>query len=191
MPNCATQGTVQGPAFAYPLRMAIDYHINERDELITLTVNGPVTSSDACARIDALLGDAKFNADLPQLVDLRNAELEGTAADLKEFEQFLLTRYRSRLNASVAVVVNTQWDEEACAQAFWLCCSLYRAELFDGWNQACKWLIKKEFTASLAELDVIGEALSDSNEALSDSNKALSDANTALSDSDNQTEHTQ
>lgn len=156
--------------------MAIEYHINERDDLITVTVTGPVTTSEACDRINDLLDDVDFNADLPQLIDLRTAELTGPKDELERFERFLLSEYRAVLNASVAIVVNPDWDEETCAQAFWMCCSLYRAELFDGWNQACKWLIKKEFTNSLADLDVIVEASSDFDEASGDLSEASGDS---------------
>ncbi len=129
--------------------MAIDYHINARDDLITVTASGAVTAADACAGLSEMLNDVNFDAQLPQLVDLRQAELEGSQADLKHFESFLLTDYRSRLNAGVAIVVNPEWAEDICAQAFWMCCALYRAELFDNWSQACKWLITKEFSAPL------------------------------------------
>jgi len=137
--------------------MAIEYHINARDDLITVTVTGAVTASDACSGLGDMLNDAQFNPELPQLVDLRKAELEGSQADLQGFENFLLTDYRSRLSAGVAIVVNPQWTEDICAQAFWMCCALYRAELFDNWNQACKWLIKNEFTISAADLGVASE----------------------------------
>lgn len=156
--------------------MAIDYHINQRDELITFTVSGTVTTSEACVRIDELLNDDEFSPDLPQLVDLREAQIEGSKEDRRRFEQFLLGDYRPRLNASVAIVVNPEWDETTCAQAFWLSCALQHAELFDGWNQACKWLIKKEFTTSMADLDAITDS---------------PDGDTLEKDSDHQAEHSQ
>lgn len=160
--------------------MAIEYHINERDELITVTVSGTVSTSEACVRIDELLNDARFNSDLPQLVDLRTASIEGSKEELEHFEKFLLGDYRPQLNASVAIVVNPDWDEETCAQAFWLSCALHHAELFDGWNQACKWLIKKEFTTSMADLD-----------AITNGSDETSDDTLPAADSGHETEHSQ
>lgn len=133
--------------------MPIEYHINERDELITLTVKGSVDSSQARACVDELLSDAAFEATLPQLVDLREALFSGTEEDLRGVEAFLLDHYRPRLDASVAVVVNPDWDQETCAQAFWVSCALDQAEMFDSWNQACKWLVKQEFNVDQAGSD--------------------------------------
>lgn len=164
--------------------MTIEYHINQRDELITLTVNGSVCASEACVKIDELLNDPDFSADLPQLVDLRLAEIEGDTADFQHFEKFLLGEYRPRLNASVAIVVNPEWEENICAQAFWLSCALHCAEIFDGWNQACKWLIQHEFSASLADLD----AITSGSEA--DDDVAVDDSE-PQTDSDHQAEHSQ
>ena len=138
--------------------MSVEYHINLRDELITLTASGDVSSSEACVCIDEMLNDAEFDPTLPQLVDLRTALPVGSDADLGNFERVLLGDYGPRLNASVAIVVNAEWTEDQCAKAFWLSCALHRAELFDDWNQACKWLIKREFTQTLSDLQTLAEA---------------------------------
>ena len=131
--------------------MAIEYHINERDELITLTASGAVSSAEACGCLDTMLKDEAFDANLPQLIDLRAAEPSGSAEELAEFETFLLGNYQPRLGSTVAIVVNENWDESTCARAFWVSCALGLAELFDDWNQACKWLVTCEFTADLAD----------------------------------------
>ncbi len=152
--------------------MAIEYHINQRDELITLTATGSVTGSAACECLDAMLNDPAFNAALPQLIDLRAAEPCGTAEDLREFETFLLGCYHPRLNASVAIVVNPDWHEKTCAKAFWISCALGCAELFDSWSQACKWLINVEFGTNLVDLPEI-ESLFDT--GLDDNEQAVDD----------------
>ena len=128
--------------------MGIEYHINERDELITITATGAVTRAEACSCIDKLLQDEAFDASLPQLIDLRTAEPEGEPDDMASFEHFLFGDYRPKLSALVAIVVNPDWNETQCAKAFWISCMLDGAELFDGWNQACKWLIQRDFTVS-------------------------------------------
>lgn len=127
--------------------MAVEYHINERDELITLTATGAVTGSEARACISGLLNDAAFDPALPQLVDLRTAEPSGAPEELADFEAYLLGDYRPQLSALVAIVVNPDWNEAECAKAFWISCALGHAELFDAWNQACKWLIQRDFSA--------------------------------------------
>jgi len=131
--------------------VAIEYHINERDELITLTASGAVSSAEACGCINKMLNDPSFDANLPQLIDLRAAEPAGNPEDLMEFEDFLLGDYQPRLGSTVAIVVNEDWDEPTCARAFWVSCALGLAELFDNWNQACKWLVTREFSADMAE----------------------------------------
>ena len=144
--------------------MAIEYHINDRDELITLTASGAVSSSEACGCIEDMLKDPAFNAKIPQLIDLRGAEPSGTAEDLSNFETFLLGDYQPRLGSTVAIVVNQDWDESTCARAFWVSCALGLAELFDDWNQACKWLVTREFTADMADspdLKYLEDALDD------------------------------
>ena len=132
--------------------MAIEYHTNERDELITLTASGAVSSSEACGCIENMLNDPAFNAQLPQLIDLRTAEPSGTDEELANFETFLLGDYQPRLGSTVAIVVNDDWDESTCAKAFWISCALGLAELFDNWNQACKWLVTREFTADMTDI---------------------------------------
>ena len=131
--------------------MGIEYHINERDELITLTATGAVTRAEACLSIDRLLKDEAFDPALPQLIDLRTAEPQGEPDDMASFERYLFGDYRPKVSAIVAIVVNPDWDEEQCAKAFWISCMLDGAELFDGWNQACKWLIQRDFSAEQAE----------------------------------------
>ncbi len=163
--------------------MTIEYHINQRDELITFTMKGSISPSEACVQVDEMLNDADFDANLPQLVDLREAHIAGSKTNRLRFEKFLLGDYRPRLKASVAIVVNPQWDEDTCAQAFLLSCALHRAELFDDWGQACKWLIKKEFSSSLADIDAIVNEPSDS---LSNSDE---DPDNPPEDSEHQAEH--
>jgi len=132
--------------------VAIEYHINERDELITLTASGEISCADACGCIDKMLNDPAFDANLPQLIDLRNAVPVGSSADVTQFQTFVLGEYQPRLGSTVAIVVNQDWHEEVCAKAFWLSCALGLAELFDDWNQACKWLVTREFSANMPEM---------------------------------------
>lgn len=133
----------------------MEYHINERDELITLTATGVVTSADAKGCIGSLLADKQFDPQLPQLIDLRTAEPSGTIEELAEFESLIRKTYKPQLAAHVAIVVNPDWVETVCAKAFLFSCALDQAELFDGWNQACKWLINKEFDTNFADLNAI------------------------------------
>ena len=133
----------------------MEYHINERDELITLTATEDVTSADARACIGSLLADKLFDPQLPQLIDLRTAMPRGTCEELDEFEALIRKDYQPQLAAHVAIVVNPDWEETVCAKAFLFSCALDQAELFDGWNQACKWLINKEFDTNFADLNAI------------------------------------
>ena len=146
--------------------MTVEYHINSRDALITVTFKGSVRAAEACVAIDEMLRDSAYAPELPQLVDLREAELAGDAAELKAFETFMLGDYRNRLDACVAIVVNPNWDEPTCAKAFWLSCALQHAELFDNWNQACKWLITNEFDTPFGSESADAMALTEDLDAM-------------------------
>ena len=125
--------------------MPAEFHINTSDEIVTLRLQGDVMASELRACVTTLLADPDFDPALPQLIDMREAVLQHDPGTSQGLERFLLHEYQPRIAASVAVVVNREWGYDLCAWVYLMCCSLQRAEVFDDWNQACKWLIRREF----------------------------------------------
>ena len=70
-------------------------------------------------------------------------EIEDSA--LGPFSDFVTHRYGPSTNASVAVVVDPDLNAELCAGIYRLSCTLNHSELFEDYDQALKWLMKREF----------------------------------------------
>ncbi|MEM9620843.1 MAG: hypothetical protein AAF993_04290 [Pseudomonadota bacterium] len=125
--------------------MPSGYHINHEQGLVTLTGSNTMQISDACDIGSALLADPEFDSTLPHLVDLRGLELQRDQASSARFRRFVLDTYMPRVKASIAVVVNDSLDQNSLAGLYHICCSMERTELFDQYDQALKWLMRREF----------------------------------------------
>jgi len=129
--------------------MPAEYHINEADELVTLRLSGRVNGGQVRKCVQDMLADELFHANMPQLIDLREARPYGREAETEEFENFITDFYRYKVSATIAIVSNLDWDHDMCAWVYWLSCALENAELFDEWTQACRWLVRHEFNSSI------------------------------------------
>ncbi len=128
--------------------MPCGYHINNDDGLVSITGKTEVDLDDACDLGHTILNDPDFDPTLPQLVDLRGLALTRTNASTKAFEVFVLSRYRPAVQASMAVVVDDSLDQLSLAGLYHLCSNMAKTELFDNYEQAIKWLMRREFKAS-------------------------------------------
>ena len=129
--------------------MPASYHINENDGLITLTVTGRVNIADVHAAAGALIGDPEYDPSLPQLMDLRGMELDPPNEESqKPFSRFVLRSYAPSSRACIAMVIDPELDAQTCAGAYWVSCAVGNSELFDNYELALKWLVKKEFSAA-------------------------------------------
>ena len=128
----------------------MSYHINSDEELITLRLSGVVDLVETLELVKSLLGDPAYDPNLPQLIDCRGIRPNVQRDPLNRFIEFLEQQYRPNVNASIAIVVDETLGTEQTAGMYWLSCGLDSAELFDDYDQALRWLIKREFYHSSA-----------------------------------------
>jgi hypothetical protein len=118
------------------------YHINTEDEFISFNLVDEVNLIDLYELMQDLLADPEFQPSWPQLMDLRNIDLDLKPGALKPFVKYLATTYSPRVEAAVAVVLDSEMSADFYAGVYRLACSLPGTEVFDDYGQAIKWLLK-------------------------------------------------
>lgn len=139
----------------YPLRhlvatpetpfVPISFHINAEDGLINLQADAALTSAELHRCGERLLAADHFDPSLPQLIDLRAAKLNALCSDDEPAIRALVERYNEQVDGSVAVLIDASEAGEHLADAYRVTCALPRAELFDRYDEAMRWLIKQAF----------------------------------------------
>lgn len=129
--------------------MPAGYHIGTDEGLITVRVDSHVDLVDLYEMAKQLLQEQSYASDLPLLVDLRGMQLELEKTALKPFNDFIISNARDR-SASCAMVIDAEMEEKLCAAIYWLACALEATELFDDYDHALKWLIRREFASGTA-----------------------------------------
>ena len=122
--------------------MAAQYHINAEDEFVALQFDGDVDLVEGYELCEALLKDPDFNPQWPQLVDVRNMQLKLSPDAMRPFLRYVTSKYRPRVNAPIAVVLDGSMDDVFCAGVFRFVCRLPDTEVFDDYALAIKWLLK-------------------------------------------------
>lgn len=125
--------------------MAATYHINSEDEFIAFSFADEVDLVDLYELLQALLKDAEFEPSWPQLIDLRNIELDLKPGALKPFVRFLAGTYRPQVDGALAVVLDDAMSADFCAGVYRLTCSLTDTEVFDDYALAIKWLLQQSW----------------------------------------------
>jgi hypothetical protein len=134
--------------------MPCGFHISQDDGLITISGSEDVDAKEATSTLRSLLDHPEFDADLPQLVDLRGLSVNPQREnDFTPLERFLLNDYRLKVSASVAVVVDDNLDRFNMAAIFHLTCRLPQTELFDYFEHALRWLIRHEFAEPIRSVE--------------------------------------
>lgn len=126
--------------------LALEYHINSEEGLINLRGDAQISIADIYSCGERLLSDAAFDANLPQLIDLRQARIETDCLQPGPSSIFV-HRFNETVQANVAVVIEGGLTHLEIAELFRLTCMLEQAELFDNYDQALRWLIRTEFAA--------------------------------------------
>lgn len=121
------------------------YHISDDDGLIAVQVRSEVSLGDLYEVARSLLDDPRYARTLPLLLDLRGMRLAVDKTALAPFNRFIIDSYGGEREASIAVVIDTDLDREQCAAIYWLACAVGAAEVFENYDQALKWLIRREF----------------------------------------------
>ena len=125
---------------------AVGYHINSDDGLISIRVQGSPAARELLDAAHGILSDDDYSAWLPQLLDLREWEPEPAGSSgMNEVSRYLLTDYCPHVHASIAVLISDQLDRELCADMYRLSSATGKSELFEDYDQAMRWLIKREF----------------------------------------------
>ncbi|TDJ42946.1 MAG: hypothetical protein E2O54_00880 [Gammaproteobacteria bacterium] len=122
--------------------MSAAYHINAEDEFISFNFADQVNLVDLYELLRDLLADPEFQPAWPQLMDLRNIKLNLMPGALKPFVKYLTGTYSPRIDAAVAVVLDSDMSAELYAGVYRLACSLPGTEVFDDYGQAIKWLLQ-------------------------------------------------
>jgi hypothetical protein len=123
--------------------VACHYHINREDEFVTLHLEGETDLVEVYELCQRLLRDADYNAEWPQLVDLRALHLSLQAGALRPFSRYVTTSYRPKVSAPIAVIIDGSMDSDFCAGVFRFVCSMRNAEVFDDYALAVKWLLRQ------------------------------------------------
>ncbi len=129
--------------------MPAAFHISEDEGLITVQVDDAVELAELFDTAKALTSDPSYDPALPLLADLRGMRVELEADALEPFNRFVVNSYGRNRRASTAVVVDHEMDRKLAAAIYWLSCALGHCEMFDDYDHALKWLIKREFAGAL------------------------------------------
>jgi hypothetical protein len=73
--------------------------------------------------------------------------LELNREDLQPFNRYMVGAFRNR-GASTAVVIDCDMSQKLSAAIYWLACAVGDTEVFDDYDHALKWLIRREFAVS-------------------------------------------
>ena len=124
--------------------MPAGYHISEDEGLISVQVSDRIDLVELYESAKALHSDPSYSHELPLLVDLRNMRLTISQPATAPFSRFIITRFNGRAGSN-AVVIDPDLENELFTGIHWLACAVSGTELFDDYDQALKWLIRREF----------------------------------------------
>ena len=120
------------------------YHIAREEGLMSVRVQSPVELVELQGLAGALLESDEYEPELPLLVDLRGMRLELNREDLQPFNRYMVGAFQNR-GASTAVVIDCDMSQKLSAAIYWLACAVGDTEVFDDYDHALKWLIRREF----------------------------------------------
>ena len=129
--------------------MASEFHIKPDEGLITVQIQGAVDLVEIFETARDLHDHAEYDPALPLLVDLRGMRLALEQAALKPFNRYIIGHFGKSRSASIAVVVDHEMDNDLCAAVYWLNCAVSGSEMFEDYDLALKWLIRREFATAL------------------------------------------
>ena len=129
--------------------MPLQTYSSDEDGLATISAEGDVSWDDLRVELESLLLAATFNPTLPHLIDLRDATLRlDNAESVEAFGRFFSTSFGTQVNGSIAMVIHDGLSTAECASLYRVLCDLANAELFDDYDLAMRWVMKREFVAT-------------------------------------------
>ena len=123
--------------------MSLEYHIDADESLITVKVKDGLRPGDMELMAAQLFDDPRFVPDMAQLLDFRHANIELPDTHAKLLTRYLLKKYNPAIDGNIAVVVDPDLPPTDTALMFRITCTLERAELFEDFDMAVKWLARK------------------------------------------------
>ena len=127
--------------------MSGQFHIDNNERLITVQIGTRIEFPDLQNLAESVLNSVSYEPCLPLLLDLRGMRLRLTREHTGSFSQFIIERFRSH-PGSVAIVIDEQMSANLSAGIFWLACAAGSTEVFDDYEHALKWLIRREFSGT-------------------------------------------
>jgi len=125
--------------------MPCAYHIAPEDGLIIIKGSNPMTLTQMEETGRQLLQDPKFDPHLAQIVDFRDVDLPRDYEANQDVGNFLTKTYSETVQVSIAVVVNGEQAPIGIAELYKLVCTMDNTELFDNYDHAMRWLMRREF----------------------------------------------
>ena len=123
--------------------MSLEYHIDADESLITVKVKDGLRPGDMELMAAQLFDDPLFVPDMAQLLDFRHANIALPDAHAILLTRYLLKKYNPAIDGNIAVVVDPDLTPTDTALMFRITCTLERAELFEDFDMAVKWLARK------------------------------------------------
>lgn len=127
--------------------MPYGYTISHDEGLIAIHGSELVSLPSAIEIGRGILRDPDFDPELPQLFDLRGLTMMRNSEESRQFRDFSLYEYFPQVQAGVAVVVDDSLDDKSLAALYHLISQIDQVELFDNYDQALRWLMRKEFAS--------------------------------------------
>lgn len=124
--------------------MTAGFHIATDEGLISIQVPGEIDLVDLFELAKTVVNEADYDPALPLLLDLRGMRLEIVRAAAEPFSSFMIQNFRGR-QGSMAVIIDTEMSRKLSAAIYWLACAVGSTEVFDDYDHALKWLIRREF----------------------------------------------
>ena len=127
--------------------MPLTTHSSDEEGLATIKADGAVSWDDLQQALRELMADSGFNPSLPHLIDLRAATLHLVDDEMDGFGMFFTGDFGAAVGGSIAMVISDQLSTADCANLYRVLCDLANAELFDDYDLAMRWVMKREFVS--------------------------------------------
>ena len=125
--------------------MPLEFHSNQEEGLTTISGQGLVTWDCLHQVLQDLLDSDEDHTNLPHVIDLREANVDFSTTTMDIFGEFFAARFGAEVIGSIAIVIKDGMDAEDCAKFYKVASSVDHTELFDDYNHAMRWLMRREF----------------------------------------------
>ena len=122
--------------------MPLSYHIDRDEGVITINGDDSIDGTELETLGEQVLTDARYDPQLPQLVDLRGCRFNLRDRAVIEVGRYLARRYGERVAGSMAVVIDTNLASATTATIYRLTSALGNAELFEDYAFALRWMMR-------------------------------------------------